>query len=509
VGRRSVDTVTKQVDKDEMMNSNYVGPDSPKLRILSEAQVRELHEATLEILERTGVAFESPEAIAILGDAGADVSNPDRVKIPSHLVEWALRAAAKTVTFYSREGDPAFVLDGTSGSHFGSLPDPRRIVDLHTGQPRDCYVDDIIEMSRLIDSLPNVEWTYTGACNLTLPVSDHDISDKVALLKFLMNSTKPIVCEISDVSSLREMIELCSIVAGSESRLRERPFFGGSCEPVSPLVQGKDALEKSMLCAEKGLPVVVYGMPMAGTTTPATAAGCLAIANAEVLSHLVVLQLVNPGTPVIYGSIPSIMDMRTMIYSYGAPELTLMVGALTELCHSYGLPMFGTAGCSDAGHVDAQAGAEITYQILVTMLTGADLVHDVGVFYHAALFSPEFLVLVDEVIDMAKVLMRGVAVTKETLALDLIYRLGPRGTYLTEAHTFQHFRDLWAPKVFDRSFVANEKTRSNAELLRLRALDLLAKHEPKPLPHEVMKEVVAIEKTWLARVGLSQYPARP
>lgn len=492
-----------------MTSSSYDGPNRPSLRILSEDTLRRLHFATLEILERTGVAFESPEAVALLSDNGAAVSNHNRVKIPSHLVERALRSAPRMVTLYSREGDPAIVLNGLTGSHFGSLPDPRRVVDLQTGRERDCYVEDIAEMSRLIDSLDNIEWTYTGACNLTLPVSDNDISDKVALLQFLLNSSKPIVCEISSAKSLREMIDVCTIVSGSEETLRSRPFFGGSCEPVSPLVQGRDALEKSLLCAEKGLPVVVYGMPMAGTTAPATAAGCLAIANAEVLSHLVVLQLKNPGTPVIYGSIPSIMDMRTMIYSYGAPELTLMVGALTELCHWYGLPMFGTAGCTDSGHVDAQAGAEITYQILVTMLTGADLVHDVGVFYHAASFSPDFLVLADELIEMARVLLRGIDATQETLALDLIERLGPRGTYLTEEHTYRHFKEFWAPRAFDRSFTRSDRTRSSAELLRRRALDLVARHEPKPLSESVVSELKAIEKTWLTRVGLTKYPGRP
>ena len=132
-------------------------------------------------------------------------------------------------------------------------------------------------------------------------------------------------------ASLKETTELCSIVVGGEKNLRKKPFLVNSSEPVSPLVQGKDSLEKSLLCAEKGIPNIVYGMQMAGATAAATFAGCLAIANAEVLSQLVVMQLKNPGAPLIYGGMPSIMDMRTTIYSYGAPEKALMVAALTEL----------------------------------------------------------------------------------------------------------------------------------------------------------------------------------
>ena len=366
------------------MRSNYIHFSSPQFRLLSDNQIEELHLATLQILERTGVAFQCQEAIDLLDSAGADVSNPNRVKIPSYLVEQALRTAPKTITFYTRDGESAIVLNGMTGSHFGSAPDPRKILDPYTKKVRTCYVEDIAGMSRLIDALPNMEWTYTGAANNTLPVSTGlDISDRVTLLQFILNSSKPIICEITNLQALREMIDLCSIIAGGEEALRKKPFFGGSCEPVSPLVQGKDAVEKSLLCAEKGIPVVVYSMPMAGATTPATFAGCLVIANTEFLSQLVVLQLKNPGTPVIYGSIPNIMEMRTTIFPYGAPEMSLMVAALTELCHYYRLPMFGTAGCSDAYNIGAQMGAEITYQILMTALSGADLVHDVGILYPA------------------------------------------------------------------------------------------------------------------------------
>jgi trimethylamine--corrinoid protein Co-methyltransferase len=304
------------------------------------------------------------------------------------------------------------------------------------------------------------------------------------------------------------MIDLCSIVAGGEEQLRKKPFFAGSSEPVSPLIQGKDAMEKSLLCAEKGIPNVVYSMPMAGATTPATFPGCLAIANAEALSQLVVLQLKHPGTPVIFGSIPSIMDMKTTIFSYGAPEMSLMVGALTELCHYYELPMWGTAGCTDAEVVNAQAGAEITYQILTSALTGADLVHDVGLVYHATTISAELIVFVDEIVDMVKVLMGGIEINDETLPLGLIERLGPKSNYLTESHTLEHFRKFWVPRVFDRSFTKKEGVKDCEELLKQRSIKILETHRPKPLSADLVNELKKVEKTWLDRVGLKEYPER-
>ena len=488
------------------MHSNYIQFSTPQFRLLSDKQIEELHLATLQILERTGVAFDCQEAIDLLGNAGADVSNPNRVKIPSYLVEQALRTAPKTITLYTREGEPAMVLNGMTGSHFGGFADCPEYLDPYTQQRRQCYVEDIADTARVVDALPNIEWLYTSGAHSTIPGA---IADKVSLLQVILNCSKPVACCIADVSSLREMLKVCSMVAGGEKELQAKPFFIGTSEPVTPLTQGKDAMEKSLLCAEKGIPNVVYGMPMAGATTPATFPGCLAIANAEVLSQLVVVQLKRPGAPVIFGSMPGIMDMKTMIYSYGAPEMCLMIAALTELCHSYKLPMFGTAGCTDADIIGAQAGVEITYQILMSVLSGADFVHDVGLAYHATTISPELMVLADEIIDMVKVMMGGLEINDETLPLDLIERVGPRGDYLSQGHTLKHFRKFWVPKIFDRSMIKKEGVKDCEELLKERTIEILNTHKPKPLPEDLVRELKKVEKTWFDRVGLKhEYPKR-
>jgi trimethylamine--corrinoid protein Co-methyltransferase len=489
------------------MRSNYIQQCSPQFSILSNKQIEELHFATLQVLERTGVNFQCRRAIDLLGDAGA--SNPDRVKIPSYLVEQAIRTAPKNITLFTRDGVPAIVLNGMTGSHFGASHDPRMLQDLYTGKPRKCFVEDIAEFSRIIDALPNIEWSLVAAMNLTLPVVTDNISDRIGVLQFIYNSSKPIIGENATASTLEETIELCSIVAGDEDRLRKKPFFISSSEPVSPLIQGKDAVEKSLLCARKGIPNIVYGMQMAGATTPVTFAGCLAIANAEVLSQLVVIQLEKPGAPVIYGGMPSIMDMKTMIYSYGAPEKALMVGALTELSHYYRLPMYGTAGCTDAQVFGIQGSVENTHTIMISLLSGADLVHNVGTMYHGGWRSMEAIVLADEIIEMTKVLMGGVTINDETLALDLIERLGPGGTYLTERHTLKHFRKLWVPETFDRTFAKPEGQKDCEELLKNRTIEILRTHQPDPLPEEVLKELQKVEANWLKRVGLREYPKKP
>lgn len=488
------------------MRANYIHYGSPQFRLLSDKQIEELHFASLQILERTGVLFECQEALDILAQAGADVSDPKRVKIPSYLVEQALRTAPKMITLYNREGESAVILNGQTGSHFGSMPDCPDYLDPFTRTRRTCYIADIADTAKVIDAMPNIEWSYLATGHKTVPGA---IADKVSLLQFVLNSTKPVIAEISDVESLREMINLCSVIAGGEEQLQKKPFFGGSSEPVSPLVQGKDAMEKSLLCAEKGLPNVVYSMPMAGATTPATFPAVIAVCTAEVLSQLVVIQLKKPGAPVIFGSMPNVMEMKTTIYPYGAPELSLLVAALTELCHYYQLPMFGTAGCTDSEIVDAQAAAEVTYQVFLSALSGADLVHDVGLVYHATTISPELIVFVNEIIDMVKVSMGGIEINDETLPLDLIERIGPRGTYISEKHTLKHFRKFWTPKLFDRSVVKDEKTKRCEALLNEKTIDIIKTHQPKPLTDDVLKELKKIEASWLKRVGLKEYPKRP
>jgi trimethylamine--corrinoid protein Co-methyltransferase len=488
-----------------IMHSNYSHFKIPQFRLLSDKQIEDLHLATLQILERTGVTFHCEEAINILGEAGADVSNPKRVKIPSYLVEQALENAPKTITLYTREGEPSMVLNGMTGPHFGAAVDCPDYLDPYTRQRRQCYVQDIADAARVCDALPNVKWLMQGGSHSTLPGA---ISDRVSFLQAILNSSKP-TWGCQDVSSLREALKICSMIAGGEKELLSKPFFFVLSEPISPLTHGKDAIEKSLLCAEKGIPCIVASMPMAGATSPATLPGTLAIGIAECLSQLVVLQLKRPGAPVIFGSLPSIMDMKTSIFSYGAPELSIQVAALTEMSRYYELPMYGTAGCTDADVVGIQAGAEMTYQILMTVLSGADLIHDVGLAYHATLVSPELIVFADEIISMIKVTTEGLEINDETLPLELIERVGPGRAYISERHTLKHFRRFWTPTIFDRSFKKGEGIRNCEELLNEKTLEILKTHKPKPLSQDLVNELKKVESGWFKQLGLEYtYPKR-
>jgi len=489
------------------MEASNPGRNKPRFQILSSENLNKLHEASLRILENTGVTLDCDEAIKLLGDAGIDISDPKRVKIPKQFVEQALKSAPDNITLYTREGEPCLYLD-LEHTYFGAIPDCPDILDPYTKKRRPCYVDDAAALARIIDYLPNIDWIFTAGWGHGLP---GDLSDKVSLVQAILNTSKPAGSCVNDLPSLEAMIEICAIIAGGKQGLKEKPFFYCTVEPVTPLVQGKDAVEKSLLCAGLGIPNVIYSMPMAGATSPATFAGTLAVCNAEFLSHLVIVQLKNPGAPVIYGSMPNIMDMKTSIYPYGAPELNLLVACLTELAHHYRLPMWGTAGCTDAKVIGVQAGMELMYECLTSMLSGADFVHDTGLMDHATMISPELIVLMDEAIASAKVLLGGIEVSAQTLALDLVDKIGPAGSYIAEDHTLENFRRFWVPSIADRTRLTPdmvpESVRHSEELLNKKTIEILDKYEPKPLPEDMVLEIRKVEESWFKELGLPyQYP---
>ena len=240
-------------------------------------------------------------------------------------------------------------------------------------------------------------------------------------------------------------------------------------------------------------------MPMGGTTAPTTLAGVLALNLAEILTGLVIHQLTSPGAPIILGGVPSIMDMRTSRYAYGAPELHLQCSALAEIIHYYKIPFWGTAGCVETATVDQQAAAEISLSCLMAALSGANLVHDTGLMDQATVTCPEILLLADEIQDMIKHIMKGIDVNEETLALDVVHKVGPGGNYLVEDHTLKHFRNFWHPRLFSRRVQQPGKSEpSLSERLNKKAKEIIETHEVPALSEDKRKALLDLEKKWLA-----------
>jgi trimethylamine--corrinoid protein Co-methyltransferase len=465
----------------------------PSMSVLGDEQVRQIHLATLEVLERTGVQISHPRALEILHGAGARVVG-NRVHLPAWLVEDAIRQAPSRVILGRRDGTRSVFLEENK-VWFGPSLDCIDYLDPITDERVRFTSEHCAITATVADALPNFTWVMTiGMADDVAP----DIADRVIAKQVLTHCEKPLVFCCKDVNSTQDIYEMYVIAAGSEERFRQAPTCVHYSEPISPLLYYDPAVDKILFCAEKGIPLINYPAPQGGSTAPATFAGEIVQGSAESLSGLVLAQLVRPGAPFIYGAFATIMDMKTTVFSYGAPEMSLMVAAMAQVAQFYRLPFFGTAGCSDAKFPDAQAAAEAAFSCLSSALSGANLVHDSGWLDHGSVASPAYIVLVNEVLHMVNQFLGGVPVNDETLALDIIDGVGPGGHYLHQDHTLQHFRGVWYSQLFDRSIHAQwlEKGGNRFEE-RLRALtEEVMKHKVTPLPDEVIKELDQMEKTW-------------
>jgi trimethylamine---corrinoid protein Co-methyltransferase len=468
----------------------------PRLNLLSDSQKQQIHDAVTLLLGTTGIRVEDQEAIRIFADAGAVVDG-DRVRLPAAVVSKALAQAPRQVMIYDRDGREAMRL-GTDTVYFGTHSDTPDMYDTTRGQLRPFRLDDVGQLARLCDALENID--FIAMSGFAEEISDPTLTPALAMARMMRNSSKPLGLGANDVAATQLMLDVACTVREGKADLAARPFFYYYSEPTTPLTHTSMALRRFLLAVEYGIPVVYTPMVMAGATGPATLAGTVVQALADALPGIVLAQTVRPGAPCITGGIPTIMDMSTTICSYGAPELSLMGAALTEMAGFYGLPMFGTGGCSDAPALDGQLASEATFSCLAAALSGAHLIHDVGLFYHALRVSAEAFVLCDEIVAMVRSFLQGMGMDAEALATEVITAVGPGGHFLSEDHTLANFRRVWHPTLFDRSMQGGpESSEALTRRLHGRAQQLLATHQPRPLSPEADRKLGDLEQELMAR----------
>ena len=466
----------------------------PRLSVLSSDQIQKIHQATLEVLERTGVAVSHPKALELFHAAGASVQG-DRVRIPAWLVEDSIRKAPSRVVLGTRNGERKVFLEADK-YWFGPSLDCVDYLDPLTNERRRFISDDCRITASLADALPNFSWVMTIGMADDKPA---DITDRVIAKQVITYTEKPLIFCCKDGNSVKDIYEMALLVSGGKEAFDKAPTIVQYSEPISPLLYYEPAVEKILFCAENSIPQINFPAPQAGSTAPATFAGEIVQGSAESLSGLVLTQLAKPGAPFIYGAFATVMDMRTTIFSYGAPEMSLMTAAMAQMAQFYHLPFFGTAGATDAKFPDAQAAAEVAFSCLSSALIGANLIHDAGSWLdHGSLASPAFMVLVNEILYMVDQYMKGLTVNEETLALDLIDKIGPGGHYLNEEHTLKHFKNVWYSDLFDRSIYdtwLQEGAKTFAQRLQEKTTRLM-EHQPKPLSKEVREEMEKMERHW-------------
>jgi trimethylamine--corrinoid protein Co-methyltransferase len=460
-----------------------------QMHSLTADQISLLHDASLEILARTGMRFFSQEAVELFRKAGARVSDGNLVHIPAHLVEWALGSAPKNITIFDRNGERAMSLGGYR-TYFGVGSDCMSIYDLTTGEHRKAVLDDVVQGVRLVDALPNLDFVMSMFLPSDVPETCYERHQMAIMLR---ESTKPIVFVGLEAASTVYAVEMAEAVAGGLETLQQYPFIINYVNTVSSFIHNEESVERLLYAAERNLPTIYAPGVSRGFEAPMTVAGALAVGNAGQLAGLVLSQLKREGSPFLRSKPGGgLMDMNTMVGLYASPD----GGPFGwDLAHHYGVPTFGIAGCSDAKVFDAQAAAEASLTLFENAINGANLVHDVGYLDCAMTGSLELVAFCDEVIGWLRRYLRKLEVSEETLALDLIHEMGPEGHYLQTAHTLRHVREDWRPRLFDRhNFLrwAEGGSTTLQQRANQKVREILADHQAEPLPAEVVQQLQAI-----------------
>jgi trimethylamine--corrinoid protein Co-methyltransferase len=459
-------------------------------------ECEQIHRASLEILDRVGIDVHHEKARTVLVKGGARADGL-RVRIPEHMVTKALTVAPKRMTLYDRHGGVAMRAWGYH-THYGGGSDCLNVLDHRTGQRRRAGLQDVVEAVTLMDALPEISFVMSAF----LPEDvDQRVYDRYQMEVMLNHTTKPIVFVTPDFEGAVAAVEMCEAVAGGAEPFRRRPFAVCYINVTSGLIANQEALQKCVYFAEKGLPQLYIPLNAGGVNAPTTTAGCMAAMNAGTLLGVVLAQLVREGSPVaVPGWNGGPYNLKTMVGNY---VLADEQGVATEMGRYYDLPVFGLGGCTDSKVLDQQCGVEAALSLATALLSGANIVHDVGFMDAGMQGSLQLMAIANDTIGWLRAATAGVVVNDETLALDAVDELGPTGNYLEHPHTLRHFREPFYSALADKRQYSQWQAQgaTTMEERAARQVDeILKEHRPEPLPDDVQRElsrIVARQQAWI------------
>jgi trimethylamine--corrinoid protein Co-methyltransferase len=473
--------------------TNYLENATPTLQVLTEEQIEAIYHSALRVLYETGLRVYDKEGIDVAHSGGAIVEDTTEesslVKMPHWMVEKALTAVPSRVVL--KGPDRKYRMELYKNQiYFGGGSDTPFTIDPNTGERRRTMYQDVKNIARVAEALPNLDFHMSLGITQDTAVLTYDRWQYLAMLE---GTNKPINVTAVDAEGLSDLLEMAKIRLGGEAEWRKGPAFSLYIEPVSPLTQSKEVVQKLLFAVDHDIPCVYTPCPLAGATAPSTLAGLLVQALAESLFGVVVSQLRKPGAQMVIGGLMSNMDMYTATYNYGSPELPLLSAGYTDITKWLQMPMYETAGCSDAKLFDEQAAMEASINIATAALIGGNMIHDVGYLDSGLTSSMELMVACDEIIDMMKRILRGIPVNDDTLALDVMASVGPGGHYLEHDHTYDRFKtEIWRPKLIDRlrwdDWTAMGSKR-HGDRVKERVLEILETETEPLMPEAMVKEM--------------------
>jgi trimethylamine--corrinoid protein Co-methyltransferase len=478
----------------------------PKLDMLSDSFIDQIVSEALDVLEKTGVLVENDEALRLLVDAGCECKGRT-VSFKENLVQECLKTVPHSIKVYDRSGQLTMNLEGDE-IHFDPGSGALTILDPVTLEERGPVTRDLIRFAILIDALPNIAAQSTEMISTDVPAA---MQDRYRLYIGLQFSKKPVVTGTFNVESFEIMKDMLVAVRGSERALREKPLAIFDCCPSPPLKWSNLTCHDLIDASKAGIPAELISMPLAGATAPVTLAGSLVQLTAENLSGIVIHQLAQPGSPIIFGGSPAAFDMRKGTTPMGAIETMMINAAYVQIGKRLGLPTHSYLGLSDAKIVDGQAGLETGMGALVAALAGANVISGPGMMDFESSQSLEKLVLDNEICGMALRMVRGIEARGDRLGGDLYGDIYNGAHFMSSKETLRWFRaELYqAGSVIDRDTydVWMSQGKKSAWDRACREVErVMSSHTVEPLPDDSLKALMSIMKDDARRMGIELPP---
>ena len=475
------------------MNNKYTI--RPRLQVISNKQIEEFYEDALCVLKKTGVRVLHEDAVELFKKANCIIDKNNLVKIDPALVYKSIESMPKSIKVYTREGEQCMLLGGenTGGlnTYYGTGSDLTFNYDPFSGELRKTLVNDIANMAKVVDYLPNISFVMSYGLPSDCPTEK---IFRIEFMEMVKNTIKPIVFTCDDGDDAGKIIKMAATISGDIDRLRKRPFIICYSQPTSPLRLSHDALGKVMECSKNNIPVVFPPGIMPGATGPSTMAGTIIQSLAEAFSGMVIHQLMNPGAPIILCGAHGNMDMTSGVNIYASPQRLKTEAVLSSIYQHFEIPTWGFGGCTDSQILDEQAGMDFALLVQWASLCGINLAHDTGYMGSGMVGDLKAIVFNDEIISYVRnLLCEGIDVNDDTRAINVIEHVGPGGNYLGEEHTVKHFKnEFWQTGIMNRLNLdawRNEGKQKLTEKLNKKVKEILADHKPKPLSENIIIEL--------------------
>jgi trimethylamine--corrinoid protein Co-methyltransferase len=457
---------------------------SHKMAVLSPAELGTIQRGTLQLLSEVGTYFPSEKALAIFADHGAAVDwDTNIVCLQPDLVKKALETAPRSFVLGGREERFDLTLDGSS-TYLATDGCGVHVIDLETREKRPSRKADVAMMARVSDALPFISffWPLVSAQDHGKTAPLHECHAGLTnTLKHVRGGTTV----HPDLAPY--LVEMATVVAGSEEKRRRRPPINANICTIAPLAHDKDGLETALVYAEAGIPTSFMAMPTMGSTAPASPLGAIVVGDAEVISAIVLMQLAYPGAPVYHSIIPSLMNPRTGGYIGGTSTPFSVINV--QLAHAWNLPSLGGGSTSsDAKEIGWWSGFDGGFGAAEVALAGGEVCGYLGMIGSSMILFPEQIILEHEAVQYAYETFETFTFNDHEMALDVIAKVGPRGHYLREKHTREHIRDFrYSPILRQKDELGQERLPQEVALEEFKRL--YHTHQPEPLSDDVLKEL--------------------